>query len=168
MIPLAQHESVRVPAALIQIQRLDNGDLATAEGIHRLLQAARAQESQTLGAEPGPAPAVQQIQASADVHLGALEQGMLVGVVAVGPDDDPCQLELKWLAVSAACQRRGIGRALLTRVLASGVAPFVVTVAQANIGALALYQGMGFVQSRRGVLGEQGIPVVRLCGHRLP
>ncbi len=157
-----------MPAALIQIQRLDNADLATAQGIHRLLQAARTQESQTLGADPGPAPAVQQIQASTDVHLGALELGMLVGVVAVGPDEDPCQLELKWLAVCAASQRRGIGRALLTRMLASGGVPFVVTVAQANTGALALYRSMGFVQSRHGVLGEQGIPVVRLCGRRLP
>lgn len=157
-----------MPAALIQIQRLDNRDLATAEGIHRLLQAARAQESQALGAEPGPAPAVQQIQVSTDVHLGALERGMLVGVVAVGPDEDPAQLELRWLAVLATRQRRGIGRELLTRVLASGVAPFVVTVAQANTGALALYRGLGFVQVRRGVLGELGIPVVRLCGHRLP
>lgn len=167
-MPVAQHESQRVQALLTQIQRLDNADFATAEGIHRLLLAAHAQESQTLGAEPGPAPAVQQIQASADVHLGALEQGVLVGVVAVGPHEDPCQLELKWLAVSAACQRRGIGRALLTRVLASGVATFVVTVAQANTGALALYRSMGFVHSRSGVLGEQGVPVFRLCAHRLP
>jgi ribosomal protein S18 acetylase RimI-like enzyme len=149
-------------SAACLIQRLDHRQPATAEQIRGLLQSAHAQESKLIGAEPGPVPSLQQIQLSLDVHLGALEGGALVGVVVIGPSDDPGQLELKSLAVAAGCQRRGIASALLGQVFAAGGASFGVTVAQANAGALALYRGMGFAAHRCGALGVQGIPVLRL------
>ena len=149
-------------SAACLIQRLDHRQPATAEQIRGLLQSAHAQESKLIGAEPGPVPSLQQIQLSLDVHLGALEGGALVGVVVIGPSDDPGQLELKSLAVAEGCQRRGIASALLGQVFAAGGVSFGVTVAQANAGALALYRGMGFAAHRCGALGVQGIPVLRL------
>jgi ribosomal protein S18 acetylase RimI-like enzyme len=145
------------------VQRLDNREAGMAHRILGLLRSAHEQESRTIGVEPESGQSLAKILQSADFHLGALEQDELVGVLVVGVEDGGGeQLELKWLAVASAYQRRGIATALLRQVLSSGGVAFAVTVAQVNAPALALYRGMGFVALRLGVLGAHRIPVVRL------
>lgn len=144
------------------IQRLDHRQPAVARQILALLGSAHEQESSRIGAEPELQQSVEQIMGSAAIHIGAVEAEQLIGVVVVGPDEEPSQLELKWLAVREDCQRRGIGRALVQHVLASGIANFAVTVATNNVGALALYSALGFLPYRQGSLGAQAIPVVKL------
>ena len=147
---------------MMHIQRLDHRQPATARQILALLGSAHTQESRNIGAEPELQQGCEQIVDSADIHIGALEDEDLIGVVVVGPDDDPGQLALKWLAVREDCQRRGIARALVQQVLSSGIANFAVTVAARNAGALALYAELGFLPYRQGSLGVQEIPVVKL------
>jgi ribosomal protein S18 acetylase RimI-like enzyme len=144
------------------IQRLDHRQPAVARQILALLGSAHEQESRRIGARPESQQSVEQIIDSAAMHIGALEDEQLIGVVVVGPDEEPSQLELKWLAVREDCQRRGIARALVQQVLFGGIASFAVTVAANNVGALALYTSLGFLPYRQGSLGAQAIPVVKL------
>lgn len=144
------------------IQRLDHRQPVVARQILALLGSAHEQESRRIGAEPELQHSVEQIMGSAAIHIGAVEAEQLIGVVVVGPDEEPSQLELKWLAVREDCQRRGIARALVQHVLASGIASFAVTVAANNVGALALYTSLGFLPYRQGSLGVQAILVVKL------
>lgn len=147
---------------MLHIQRLDHRHAAMARQILALLCSAHEQESRNIGANPELQQGFEQIVDSADIHIGALEDDHLIGVVVVGPDEDPSQLALKWLAVREDCQRRGIARALVQEVLSSGIANFTVTVAAHNAGALALYASLGFLPCRQGSLGVQEIPVVQL------
>lgn len=133
-----------------------------ARQILALLSSAHQQESRRIGAEPELQQSIEQITGSAAIHIGALEGDQLIGVVVVGPDEEPSQQELKWLAVREDCQRQGIARALVQQVLSSGIANFAVTVAADNVSALALYTSLGFLPYRRGSLGMQRIPVVKL------
>lgn len=153
-------------AAMRQIQRLDHQQPAMAAQIQHLLEAAHAQESARIGVTAALGQGAAQIQASSGLHLGLLEGDALLGVVVVGADEEAGQLAIQWLAVASAHQRQGIASLLVERVLSGGAAPVAVTVVQANAGALALYRGLGFKPYRRGVLGEQGIEVVKL--RRLP
>lgn len=147
---------------MLHIQRLDHRQPLVAGQIRDLLASAHEQESRNIGAEPEPQRSAEQIIASTAIHFGALKGAQLIGVLVVGPDEDPRQLELKSLAVREDCQRQGIARALVQHVLASGSVDFAVTVAVNNAGALALYTALGFVPYRQGSLGMQEIPVVRL------
>jgi ribosomal-protein-alanine N-acetyltransferase len=56
------------------------------------------------------------------------------------------ECELLALGVTAPARRRGLARALMDRLLAiAGVRPIRLEVAEGNLAALTLYEGMGFV-----------------------
>jgi ribosomal protein S18 acetylase RimI-like enzyme len=109
------------------------------------------------------ARAVDEIAADSDFYLGACQGDDLVGVLSVGPDDEAEQLCITLLAVRPAAQRQGIGRRLVQAALARlPGATFSVATTAGNIPALALYQALGFVAYRHGVIGPNSLPLVKL------
>jgi ribosomal protein S18 acetylase RimI-like enzyme len=150
---------------VIIVEPLQHHDAATARRLHAVLVTAYAQEAALLGVQQF-APlgrTAEDIQRSADLHLGALRGDMLLGAVSVGPDDEAEQLCITSLVVHPVHQRQGVGRALLTEVLRLGRAQaFAVSTAAANAPALALYREFGFVAYRQGVMGAESLPVVKL------
>ncbi len=126
---------------------------------------AYAQEAGLLQIEDFPplAKTVDDIRASEDFHLGAWAGEQLAGVISIGPDDEPAQLCITALVVLPDRQRAGLGRALLQEALARGQGmAFAVSTAAGNTPALALYQALGFVPYRYGVVGPKALPLVKL------
>ena len=150
---------------MIQTERLDHKDPKVAGSILGLLALAHAQEAELLGVANPLAfdQTLQAIQDSARVFIGASRAGVLLGVVALGHDDEPDQISIAVLVVHPAHQRQGIARALLhyTRSQAAD-AIFSVVAAASNQAAMALYRGLGFIEYRRGTLGAADIAVVKL------
>lgn len=136
-----------------------------AAGILDVMQAAHAQEAQWLQMSRFPPlrQTVQDIQASSHFHLGALQDGRIVGVLVIAPDEDPGQLSITTLVVRASVQRQGVGRSLVQEALRRGPGvAFAVSAATANTAALALYKGLGFLPYRQGVLGTAQLPITKL------
>jgi GNAT superfamily N-acetyltransferase len=136
-----------------------------AQQVHRVLTQAYTQEAQLLGLPDFPPlqRSVADLQADPDAYLGAFVQGELAGALAFGPDPEGGQLLVSLLVVAPAFQRRGVARALMARVLElAGVWPVAVATAQANTPAVLLYQGLGFVAYRRGTVGTDALPIVKL------
>ena len=126
---------------------------------------AYAQEARLLQIEDFPPldRTVDNICASDDFHLGAWVGEQLAGVLSIGPDDEPGQLCITGLVVRPDRQRAGVGRALLEDALARGQGmAFAVSTAAGNTPALALYQSLGFVPYRYGVVGPKALPLVKL------
>ncbi|MDP1900618.1 MAG: GNAT family N-acetyltransferase [Rubrivivax sp.] len=148
-----------------RIERLNHRDPVVARRIHLVLGLAHAQEAELLQVRhftPLERSAAD-IQASTDDHLGALRGDQLLGVVALGPDDEPGQLSVATLVVHPAHQRQGVARALLTHVLqAAPDTVFAVATGARNAPALALYRSLGFVEYRRGSIGPEALPLVKL------
>ncbi len=136
-----------------------------AAGILDVMQAAHAQEAQWLQMTHFPPlrQTVQDIQASTHFHLGALQDGRIVGVLVIAPDEDPGQLSITTLVVHASAQRQGVGRSLVQEALRRGPGVvFAVSAATANTAALALYRGLGFEPYRQGLLGTAQLPITKL------
>ena len=152
-------------AASLVIQPLDHRQHAVAEQIHAVLRLAYAQEAALLQVQHF-APldtTVDEVQRSAEFHLGAWSGNALVGVVSVGPDDEPDQLCIGMLVVHPSAQRQGIARALLQDVLRRGAGMvFSVATGAANAPALALYGKLGFVAYRHGSMGDEQTALVKL------
>ena len=147
------------------IARLDHRRAEVARRIHAVLMLAYAQEAALLQVRHfAPlARTVADIQAQADLYLGAVERGALIGALSFAPDDEPGQFIVNALVVHPAHQRRGIGRALLLEALRLGDGhTFAVSTAAANAPALALYGGLGFVAYRRGSIGPEALALVKL------
>jgi ribosomal protein S18 acetylase RimI-like enzyme len=126
---------------------------------------AYAQEARLLQIEDFPPVdrTVDDIRTSDDFHLGAWVGEHLAGVLSIGPDDEPRQLCITGLVVRPDRQRAGVGRALLEDALARGQGmAFAVSTAAGNTPALALYQALGFVPYRYGVVGAKALPLVKL------
>lgn len=86
-----------------------------------------------------------------------------MGALCIGPDDEPDQLQIITLAVHPDHQRQGIARRLMRDALQRGAGlVFSVVTGAANRPALALYQDLGFMVCRQGVLDESGIALVKL------
>ncbi len=136
-----------------------------AAGIVAVLQAAHEQEAQWLQrpSQPQHLPRVADIQASPHLHLGAVQGGVVVGVLVLGPDDEPGQISIQTLAVHPSAQRQGIARALVQETLRRGPGTvFAVAAATGNTAALALYRSLGFVPYRQGLLGSAKMPITKL------
>ncbi len=70
----------------------------------------------------------------------------LVGVISVGPDEDPEAQNITSLVVHPARQREGIASILLHTLIENfGADPMTVQTAAKNLPALALYAKFGFV-----------------------
>lgn len=143
------------------VQRLDNREAGMAHRILGLLRSAHEQESRTIGVEPESGQSLAKILQSADFHLGALEQDELVGVLVVGVEDGGGeQLELKWLAVASAYQRRGIASAFAPSPVLGGLPSRSRW--RRSTPRHWRFIAEELVALRLGVLGAHRIPVVRL------
>ena len=161
-------------AADLRFAALDHRQAAQAEPLHALRLLAYAQEAALLGAQQLPAlqQSVAELQAKDECFVGAWRDGALVGAVATAPDlEEPGQQLVTSLVVHPAHQRLGIARRLmLQHVLAgadgelegSGPVVWAVVTGALNAPALALYQSLGFVPYRRGVVGPEELPVLKL------
>lgn len=149
----------------MRIELLDHRQPAVAHQIHAVLVLAHAQEAALLQVARFVAleRTAEDIAASAEYFLGALEGSTLLGALSLAPDEEPGQIEVVSLVVHPAHQRRGIARALMHEALrlAEGT-PFAVAVGARNGPALALYRDLGFVAYRRGTLGPEALPMVKL------
>jgi GNAT superfamily N-acetyltransferase len=158
---------VNLPA-MHRIQTLAHADAAIAVQVHHVLQLAYAQEARLLGLARFPPldRRVADVQDSAACHLGAHVGGVLAGVLAYGEDDDasePPQTLIEMLLVHPDHQRQGIASALLDELLRRGAgAVHAVATAAANAPALALYARFGFVPYRRGTVGPEALPLLKL------
>lgn len=150
---------------MIQTERLEHRDPKVAEGILELLALAHAQEAELLQVAPAPAfdQTLEGIRHSARLFIGANRAGVLLGVVALGEDDEPGQINIAVLVVHPGQQRQGIARALLRHALSQAADTiFSVVAAASNQAAMALYRGLGFIEYRHGTLGAAAIAVVKL------
>ncbi len=145
----------KAEAHTFQVSLLQHRQPEIATAIHQVWVPAYTQEAALLGVQhlPPLLQSVADIQASADLFYGAWHNTQLLGVISLGPDQDPQQLCINCLVVHPSYQRRGIARLLLQTLLhqAPG-AVFVVNTAAANAPAMALYQGFGFEVVRRGLV----------------
>lgn len=154
----------------LRTELLDHRDAAVAHKLHALLVRAHAQETQLLqGAHTAALErTVQDIQSSNEYVLGVLSGDELLGAVSVGPDDEPGQILVTLLIVHPDHQRQGMARSLMRAALSLGQdAAFAVVTTAANTPALALYEQLGFVPYRHGLLGPDQLPMVKLrrAGH---
>lgn len=150
---------------MICIEPIDNRRLATARQIHALLLLAAAQEAALLGGTTSlPAQrSIADIQAGPEYFLGASVDQQLQGWLSLRADDDANQINIASLVVEPAHQRAGIGRSLVIEALRRGNG-FVISVATPalNAPALALYAQLGFVEYRRGSIGQPAIELIKL------
>ena len=150
---------------MVAIRPLEHRLRTVAEQMHAVIRLAYAQEAALLQVHHfGPlGTTVEDLQRSAEFHLGAWAGDALLGVVSVGPDDEPDQLCIAKLVVHPAAQRQGIARALMQYALRRGEgAVFVVSTGAANAPALALYRELGFVTYRHGSIGAEQLAMVKL------
>ena len=149
----------------LSVQPLNHRQHAVAGQVHAVMQLAYAQEAALLQVQHF-APlqtTVEQLQRSADFHLGAWRGDALLGVLSVGPDEERDQLCIGMLVVHPAAQRQGVARALMQDALQRGAGMvFTVTTGAANAPALALYRELGFVAYRRGVMGAEQLALLKL------
>ncbi|MEV4221287.1 GNAT family N-acetyltransferase [Nonomuraea sp. NPDC049725] len=76
--------------------------------------------------------------------LGALDGERLLGAIAWTESDE--EVDVDRLVVDPAAHRRGIGRALVTEVIArAGERRIVVSTGRDNVPARTLYEKLGFV-----------------------
>jgi ribosomal protein S18 acetylase RimI-like enzyme len=149
----------------MQIAPLAHTDANIAAEIHAVMALAYAQEAQLLQVRDFPplAQTVVDIQARQEFVIGLRIKEELLGVVCVGPDDEPQQLCITSLVVHPKAQRQGIARLLMQSVVARDLdAVFTVATAANNAPALALYESLGFVVYRRGVIGPAQMALVKL------
>ena len=93
----------------------------------------------------------------------AEEDGRVVGFLCCFVDNDvlervPREVFITDLVVTAAAQRRGVGRALVGAVRAfardRGITRLVVTVLEVNEGAAAAYRALGFRPAARTLVAD--------------
>jgi aspartate racemase len=151
--------------APFRVVAIDHHDPAVAQRIHAVLVPAYAQEAALLQVKDFTPMrrTPQDIAAGREVYLGAWVGGALVGAIALEPDDEHEQILIGTLVVHPAQQRRGIARALLQAALKlAEEAVFAVSTGVRNAPALALYKSQGFVPYRRGSIGPEALPLVKL------
>lgn len=149
----------------MQLESLQHQDPAVAQQIHAVWAQAYAQEARLLGLSDFPPlqRTIADLQADGDVYLGARLGGNLVGALAFGPDPEGGQLLVSVLVVAPNAQRQGVARALMTHLLGlAGPWPVAVATAQANRPAVLLYESLGFVAYRQGVVGPDALAIVKL------
>ncbi|MGC9222436.1 MAG: ribosomal protein S18-alanine N-acetyltransferase [Terracidiphilus sp.] len=130
-------------AEAVAIRRMTAADLAQTQAIAaRLAEAPHWQPSAYLSAiDPDAAPRRIALVA-ADRQSGSI---LAVAVASILLPE----AELETIAVAPECQRRGIGRQILTALMdelkAAGVHELLLEVRSSNLAAIALYHALGFV-----------------------
>jgi ribosomal protein S18 acetylase RimI-like enzyme len=151
------------------VQLLNHREPAVAEAIHVIQMAAYAQEASLLGAKEFPPldRIVRDIQSSSEQFFGALTGSLIVGALGLESLSDADGVNISSLVVLPSWQRQGIGRLLLSAVLAEleGREIHVSTGAK-NGPALALYAAFSFVERSRRFLGPERLEVVHLFRDR--
>jgi ribosomal protein S18 acetylase RimI-like enzyme len=97
-------------------------------------------------------------------HLGARQSGMLLGVASFYPR--PCPrattldaVQLRFMAVDPATQRRGVGRELLNHAIGElRAGPVRLLWANGRDTALGFYRREGFEVVGEGFIHEPGLP----------
>jgi ribosomal protein S18 acetylase RimI-like enzyme len=149
----------------IRVTPIDHREGQHAAALHAVMGLAYAHEARLLHGDAHPpfVLSIDDIAASAAFHLAALRDGRVVGVLCIGRDEDPQRLCISTLVVHPEMHRQGIARLLVQDALARGRGmAFAVSVAAGNAPALGLYESLGFVVSRRGVIGAGELPLLRL------
>lgn len=144
--------------------RLNHRDPAVAQQIHAIRQLAYAQEALLLQVEHFPPLDVtaEEIRQSQDSYLGAISDGILVGVVST-ETPEPGHRLISSLIVHPDHQRKGIARALLIEVLRDeSPRVFTVSTGARNQPALALYRSLGFEEHRFSTVGPEKLQIVTL------
>ncbi|NUT93293.1 MAG: GNAT family N-acetyltransferase [Saccharothrix sp.] len=123
---------------------LDLADEATASAVHRVGLRSYAVEAELIGSDAIPAlhETVADVRALPLRWLGAHVDGELAGFIAWAREGD--ELDVDRLCVDPSHFRRGLGRRLVSAVLAFGL-PVTVSTGAANAPAVALYEGSGFM-----------------------
>ncbi len=150
---------------MIEVKPVDHHDPAMAAAIHAVQMAAYTQEARLLGARQFPPleRTVRDIQISTENYFAAFDNKILVGVVSLGPGEDPKVKNIASLVVTPARQREGIANLLLQMVLEQyGAGPITVQTAAKNLPALELYAKFGFVECKRWSVGAEALELVRL------
>lgn len=148
----------------IDIRRRD-----VAAQVLALHRQAYAQEARLAGVDalPPMLRGIADLQALPEAFDAVFIADALAAAISVDAREQANRIEICSLAVGPAFQRQGLGRALLTRVIArAGRRPVVVATAAANRPALALYRSEGFVDVRRSVVQASKLEIVHL--HRQP
>ena len=150
---------------MLRIDVLHHQDPRVAARIHAVMVPAYAQEAALLRVEHFPAlvRTPEDLRCSREFFLGAFAGAELVGLLSLGPDDEPGQIQVSMLVVHPNHQRRGVGRSLLVEALRRGGGMvFSVSTGAANAPALALYGALGFVAYRHGTTDGGRIALVKL------
>lgn len=120
------------------------------------------QEAELIGARHFPPldRTLAELAAAPDRLHGCWLDSRLRGVIEL--DESPCIVDIAALCVAPACQRQGIGAALLRYALERADGRMLaVSTAAANHPALSLYEQAGFHRVRSLVTAE-GIALVQL------
>ena len=163
--PSLPEEGVRDGSGMVCIIPLEHRDQAMAGEIHELQTLAYQQEARLLNVSVFPPleRKVEDVMASDEYFLGAIQEETLVGVLSFGRDEEPGQVLITSLVVHPHHQRMGNARALIEELLRMGPNEvFSVCTARANTPALALYRGVGFIEYRFGTIGPEALPLVKL------
>jgi GNAT superfamily N-acetyltransferase len=150
----------------LHIAALDHHDSHIAQRILAVWRPAYTQEALLLKAQHFPPLGRDtiDIQTSSDHHCGAWLGDELIGVITVAPDEDNRHdVCITCLVVHPEHQRLGAATALIKAVLHQQPhAAFVVATGGANLPALALYARFGFAVFRRGQIGPEALPLLKL------
>lgn len=151
-----------------RIQNLNQGEQEVAWAIHTVQMAAYAKEAKLLEALHFPPlqRTVVDIQSSPDRFFGAILDGAIVGVLSLESDEETESVDITSLVVAPKHQRQGIGKFLLSTVLADYKnTEITVSTAVKNAPALALYAKFGFVGYQRCMVGsEEPLELIKLHG----
>lgn len=134
---------------------------AVAREIVDLQQIAYAPEAELLGFPrlPPLKESARDIMASDERFSGVRLRQRLAGMIATEGDVDPVRISR--LCVAPQHARRGIATVLVRHVLTEATRDISVSTARANLPAVALYTGLGFVVTESHVSPE-GLPLVTL------
>jgi GNAT superfamily N-acetyltransferase len=150
----------------LRIAALDHRDSDVAHRIMAVWRPAYTQEALLLNAKHFPPLGrdTVDIQTSSDHHIGTWRGDELIGVITVAPDgDNLADVCITGLVVHPDHQRLGAASALINAVLHQQPhAAFVVATGGGNLPALALYARFGFEVIRRGQIGPEALPLLKL------
>lgn len=156
---------MNVASAHSNVTPLEHRNPETAREIVDLQNVAYVIEARMIGFADLPplADEPMDIMASDERFFGVSQSGGLAGLIAL--EDGPERTMVSRLCVTPDLVRRGIASRLLRYVLAHTETDLIVTTAQANLPAIALYERMGFIATETR-LSREGLPLVTLVSGR--